>query len=331
MNDYLYSSARVRAMESALIGRERIEVLLGVKSTAELWDRLREFGVTVVTDPESREPLREETLLGILRGAYAAVEEMLPNDRYLALWRYRYDCNNVKAAIKGFARGIDPRSMMFDFGTVGVDDVIRMVETGSLEALPNRMRAAAVEATTVYAKTQDPQSIDLLLDRACFADMLSAAVASGCAFAEELVRTMIDLTNILMTVRLLRMKRRELGPGLLRNAMLEGGWLSRDEMEALYASGELAMWERLLYSRYDRFAEAVRAGNGTLSAIERAADNTRMHRLRDAKMIAFGPEVMIAFLLAHEAEVQNLRILFAGREAGLSAETLRERMRDSYV
>ena len=329
MNDYLYDSARVRSLENALIGRERIEQLLATKSVEEMILRLNEMGVASVTDAEGRF-LREETLLQILRNAYGELSEAIGSNDELKLWLYPYDCNNVKAAIKGFFRKIDPRSMMFDFGTVGVEDVIRMVEEGSFTALPRTMREAAVQAMATYAKQRDPQKIDLLLDCACYADMLAAA--KNTPFALDLVTMRIDMTNLLTLVRILRMNSGEAGKMLLGDALIGGGTLAPQALLALYGSGEDAVWQMLTRNeRYEGLANTVNATARSLTDVERCIDNFLMARLREAKWVASGAEVLIGFLMAHEYDVKNLRILFASKQAGLPVQTIRERIRESYV
>lgn len=331
MTDYLYHSARVRALESGIVGRERLDKLLGADSEEECLALLREFGILPLTDTESGRFLREETLLGILRSAYGEIASMAPDERVLLLWRYPYDCNNVKAAIKGFVREIDPRSMMFDFGTVDAETVIGMVQAGDFTGLSEGMAAAAAEAMRVYAKTKDPQSIDLLIDAACYADMLSAASASGVEPAVELVREKIDLTNLLTTVRVLRMKNGENGKALLRESLLRGGKLSHAWLLSQFAAGEDALWDKLYYTEYEKLSVLVAASDKTLTAVERSCDNYLMQTLKEIKYVSFGAEVLIAFLQAHEYEVRNLRIILAGKAAGLSVNTIRERIRDSYV
>ena len=43
--EYMYASARMRAMENRLIGRERIELLVEARSSDEVMDKLAEFGL----------------------------------------------------------------------------------------------------------------------------------------------------------------------------------------------------------------------------------------------------------------------------------------------
>ena len=331
MADYLFGSANIRTLEHAIIGRERIERLLNTKTTDEAWDLLSDWGVDIIRNSENGKPMREETLLGILKGAYDRLSELAPDSDALRLWLYPYDCNNLKAAQKAFIRGIDSTSMLFDFGTLPATDIVKMVETGNYEGLPTNLQASAQSAMDEYAKTKNPQVIDLILDKACWRDMMETAKASGEAFVIRLVETRIDLLNVMIALRILRMKSGEVGKVLFADAFLEGGKLTREGLTDALNSGENALWESLRYSDYSRFAENFAKSDETLSTAEKLADNYWMSLILENKFVPDGLEVMIAFLAAHEYEVKNLRILLSGKEAGIPATTIRERIRDSYV
>ena len=331
MADYLFGSANIRTLENAIIGRERIDRLLNTKTTDEAWELLSDWGVQIVRNSESGKPMREETLLGILKGAYERLGELAPDSDALCLWLYPYDCNNLKAAQKAHIRGIDPTSMLFDFGTLSTTDIVKMVEMGSYEGLPANLQASAQTAMDEYAKTKNPQVIDLILDKACWRDMLDAAKASGEAFVIRLVQTRIDLLNVMIALRILRMKSGEVGKVLFADAFLEGGELTLESLTEALEKGEEALWESLRYSEYSRFAEGFAKSDATLCTAEKLADNHWMSLIMENKFVPMGLEVMIAFLAAHEYEVKNLRILLSGKEAGIPTATIRERIRDSYV
>ena len=330
MADYLFGSANIRTLENAIIGRERIERLLNTKTTTEAWELLADWGVNIVRNSDGN-PMREETLLGILKGAYARLMELAPDSDALRLWLYPYDCNNLKAAQKAFVRGIDPSSMLFDFGTIPAENIVKMVEAGNYEGLSTAMCKAAQEAMDEYAKTKNPQVIDLIVDKACWADMLAAAKASGEEFVIRLVQTKIDLLNVMIALRILRMKSGEVGKVLFSDAFLEGGKLARQGMIESMANGEEALISFVRYSSYAAFAEKFLASDKALSTAEKLADNYWMSLILENKFIPAGLEVMIAFLAAHEYEVKNLRIVISGKEAGIATATIRERIRDSYV
>lgn len=331
MADYLFGSANIRTLEHAIIGRERIERLLNTKTTDEAWGLLSDWGVHIVRNQESGKPMREETLLGILKGAYNRLGELAPNSEALRLWLYPYDCNNLKAAQKAFIRGIDPSSMLFDFGTLAASDIVKMVEMGNYEGLPANLQASAGKAMDEYAKTKNPQVIDLILDKACWLDMLAAANASGEALIIRLVQTKIDLLNVMIALRILRMKSGEVGKVLFADAFLEGGKVTFDSLMDSLSLGENALWESLRSSDYVRFAENFAKSDRALSTAEKLADNYWMSLILENKFVPDGLEVMIAFLAAHEYEIKNLRIVLAGKEAGIPTATIRERIRDSYV
>lgn len=331
MERYVFGSAQFRAKEVSLIGNERIVRLLEAGNLSRAIALLSEFGVRAQNDPKTGAFSREETLLGRLRETYAALLEVTENAEFLKLWLYPYDCNNIKAAIKCARRGIDPADLTFDFGTVELGDILYMAQTGDFEKLPKPFGDAAREASEAFSRTANPQWVDLILDRACYAAMLSSAKKSGVELAVRLVERKIDLTNLLTCIRLLRMRAGDAGESMLQNAFIEGGTLDVDEVMGFYRMGEANLWHRLEFSAYAPFAAAAGGEGATLTRVETAADNFFMELVKESKMIPYGAEPLIGYLIAAEFESRNLRIILAGFEAELDADTLRERIRNSYV
>jgi len=325
MADYLYATGRLRALEKALIGNDQMMLILDAKSESELRERLRECGL------ESTDGDWETALSTRLEAAYRVVGELCDSEAALRLWLYPYDCNNVKAAMKGFVRGIDPRSMTVDFGSASVSNVIGMVEKNDYSALSPAMRKAAPRAMEEYSKTKNPQVIDLIMDAACYADMLADAKESKVELVLKLVKTKIDLTNLLTCVRILRMKSGEIGKMLFRDAWISGGTLSFETVKTYFDGGEAFLWSELFHTAYAAWAEVSGSENATLTDVEREADNFFMELVRDVKYCSFGPEIPVAYLLAYEYEVRNLRIVIAGKRAALDAKVIRERIRRGYV
>lgn len=327
---YMFSSARIRAMENRMLGAESCERLLGARSSSEILTMLGEYGCRPVKKPDSEMPDREATLMSVLSDSFSEIEEMLPDPLAVRFLQYKYDCSNIKALLKCRARGIAPDGMLFPTGSVPEESITAAAESGDYSVLPTHMAAASSEAAEVFLKTGDPQQIDLILDRACFADMLDAAKKSGVPFSERLVRTNIDLTNAVMCVRVLRMNAGEAGRALLTDAFVDGGTLDREFWFSCFDSGERELWSRLAGTDYSAFA----AGCGvdtSLSGIERASDRFVMSVLREVKWMPFGAELSVAYLFALEYALKNVRIIMAGKDAGLDDKVIRERLRDMYV
>ena len=76
---------------------------------------------------------------------------------------------------------------------------------------------------------------------------------------------------------------------------------------------------RIAYDQQPRLREIDRQLRMTMAQAARA------------RRVPFGVEVVIGFVAAREAELSNVRIIMTGRMAGIPADTIRERLRESYV
>jgi V/A-type H+-transporting ATPase subunit C len=68
-----------------------------------------------------------------------------------------------------------------------------------------------------------------------------------------------------------------------------------------------------------------------LDYFDRLADDFVLDYVRGAKLISIGIEPLVGYMMAKENEVKIVRIILAGKLAGLSSETIRKRLRQSYV
>lgn len=335
--EYTYASARIRSLENRIVGRERMEILMESRSVEEALDRLAEYGC--VTAEEADAPLtsgkvasatREAMLLAVLREAFDEVEQAVPDPTVFRYLRYPYDCNNIKAAIKCGIRGIPAADLLFDFGTVPADRVETLLREGKYDAFPPAMAAAIPAAKDAFDRTADPRRIDTVLDKACYADMLTAAEGTGDDTLLSWVKTKIDLTNILTTLRILRMGMGSAGSAFLEETLIGGGVLEVSFFTKIYEEGETRLWEALSPTAYYRLA-FVEGDPRPLSAVEKACDDLYMTLVREGARIPFGAPVAGGYLMGCETAVKNIRIVLAAKEAGLDTSVLRERVRLSYV
>lgn len=331
--EYMYATARIRALEGSLIGRDRLYAMAESKSIDELYSMLAESGVTMVNEPVTDgEEVRvdiDATITHRTDELYALVRSIIPDPSLFDYLRYPYDCNNLKAAIKCGIRGVDPDDMLFEGGCVPASEAVRAVRDGDFRAFPAHMAQAAQDASEAYAKSGDPRKIDLILDRACYLDMEAAASCDD--FLSSLLSEKIDLTNILTCIRLMRSDSGMLAVKLMDEAFIPGGRLSEGFFRDAMDGGEGKLSDMLTYSAYSALTSSVDIKTSTLGEIECAADNLYMDSVCRAKMIPFGPAVVMGFLTAIEYETKNIRIIAAGRLASLAPDVIRRRIRRSYV
>ncbi len=326
--DYLVISARVKAMETGLLTRERMEQILEAKTDEEAAKILQECGYPELdaADPEAMDAAlsaaREGTLSDVMDGA--------PEPRYIELFKLKYDYHNVKALLKAEAMGTSADRMLMDMGRVSAAVLKEAVRSGELDSLPPMLASAVAEAREILDTTRDPQLSDIALDRWTYADMAALAEEVNSDFLRGYVAVQIDAANLRALVRTVRMGK---SPEFLRGVLMEGGEVATDGILTLSANRGSGMNE--VYGP-TRFAAAAEAGaealrGGPLTEFEKLCDDAVGDYLAGAQYVPFGEAPLVGYLAARETEYTNLRIILMGRGAGLPADVIRSRLRASYV
>ena len=324
--DYLAISARIKAMETGLLTRERMEQVLDARTDEEAVKILQECGYPELDarSPEAMDAAlsaaREATLSDVLDGA--------PDPRYIDIFKLKYDYHNIKAVLKAQAMDVSPDSMLMDMGRVGASELKEAVQTGRLDDLPETLAAAAAEAREVLDSTRDPQLSDIVLDRWCYQEMANVAQETGSDFLAGYVKIQIDAANLRALVRTLRMGK---SGDFLKTVLLEDGGISAEAVAAAGNSGALAevYGPTALQAAAEAGAEALRGG--PLTAFEKLCDDAVGDYLAGAQFVPFGEAPLLGYLAARETEYTNIRILLMGRGAGLPADVIRSRLRAGYV
>jgi len=326
--DYLVISARVKAMETGLLTRERMEQVLEARSGEEAVKILQECGYPEMdaADPEvldaALSAAREATLADLADGA--------PDPRYIDIFKMKYDYHNAKAILKAAAMDADPAHMLMDMGRVDAAELREAVRTGELDALPPLLAQAIGEAREVLDTTRDPQLSDIVLDRWYYRDMAQLAEDTGSAFLTGYVRAQIDAANLRALIRTVRIGK---NADFLKGVLFEGGDIAPDSILAVSAASGGGLEELYAPTRFQAAAEAGAAAlrGGPLTEFEKLCDDAVGDYLAGAQYVPFGEAPLVGYLAARETEYTNLRILLMGRSAGLPADIIRSRLRASYV
>ena len=325
--DYLTISARVRAMENRLVTRERMERMVEARSDDEAVKVLAECGYEELPALTNR---GLDELLSAARAAlYRELGGAVPDKRLVELFQMKYDYHNAKALVKGAAVGADADRLLMEGGRWSAAQVKEAFQRDSLREFTGPFRRAVVQARETLNGGNDPQLADFVLDRAYYAEMLQAAEAARSQFLLGYVRLSIDSANLRSAVRSARMGK---GADFLRRALIPGGNVSLDSITAAVTGrGELTQVFSHTYLEAAAASGAEAVKGGALTDFERLCDNALTAYLTQGKRVAFGEHPLIGYLYAKENELTTIRIILTGRRAGLDSDTIRERLRESYV
>ncbi len=327
--DYLALSTRVRAMESRLLTRERLERMIGARDAAEAAKVLSECGYGELTEltGEAVEELltRAQADLAHDLSSYAQTAAILP------VFQCTNDYHNAKVLVKGEALGWDEGRtgrLLMPGGRWAPEKLLKDFQKGGLEGCTDAFRQAVSRAREVLCASGDPQQVDFVLDRACYQELSALAEASGSPFLQGYAALLIDAVNLRAVVRCARLGR---GEDFLSQVLLDGGDVPAADLLAA-GGGDLArLYRGTPLAKAAELGQTLSApGSGGLTEFERLCDDGVMDYLRQARRVPFGEEPVIGYLCARQGEATAIRTVMSGRLAGLDGAVIRSRLRMTY-
>lgn len=323
--EYLYITAVIRAKELRLITSAQLDRMIEANSDSEALRVLEECGFDDMSDTLSAEKKLNDYFSEIL----AEIAKYIPNEGLVDIFRLKYDYHNAKVLIKAEASNIDGMRIMSTSGRFAPVDLHDAFIQGIQGPMTDIFSAALYEGKDVLARTKDAQQADFVLDRAYYNELRQIADESGSSFITGYCQLSVDVVNLKTAVRALRM---EMDYYALEAALIEGGNVETDNLVAIVKSGEgiSALFSAGALSEAGEAGERAVKGE-SLTEFERLCDNALVKYLKGAGMVSFGQAPVIAFIAAVEAEITAVRIVMNSRKCNLEPQTIRERLRESYV
>ena len=324
--DYLYSTTRVRALEKTLLTKERMERMMDAASEEDVRRILQDCGYNIV-DLGSSEGI-EAMLREKREETYSLLRTISPDDSLVKETQIPMDYHNLKVYLKAHAMGEDTPNLYSKDGRVSPEDLIRAIRQDRMKDLPEDMAASFEKAEQLLADTQDPQKMDFYLDQQCHKARVEAAKKTGIRFLEDLDKLRADSANLRILVRSYRLQK---DPAFVKTALFEGGNVSERILLEAYSQDLAIAFSTGPLVHAAELGEKAKKGETTLTEFEKAVDNAQTEFLRTARRVSFGPEPLIAYLIAREEELKAVRTILTGRLYQVDPALTRERLREAYV
>ncbi len=324
----MYASAKLRAAEGKDTAKARMDRLIECRSVPALLAAVIDLGFL---DEGTAPDTLEDALRYALDHAVTLVQNAVPEPEVYHFLLYKYDCSNLKVALKATILGRDYSELYFRCGTFSVEELTDRLAAEDFTGIPQHMAQAYVEARDTYAKTGEVRAIDLTLDRACFADIADNVKKYGVPLFLRYTKAKADLTNLQTAERLATgHAARETAAALMRRAYVPGGTLPAEDFFA--EDGSVRDYEELTaVLEDDALRELLTKVLSDKNPPDSAFDNYVYRLFSDLRFQPFGVEIPFWFLMIREAEIKNCRLIEAGLYAGLKPEEIRERVRIDYV
>jgi len=340
-SNYAYVNARVRSRWSALFTAEEYDTLIrmGPSEIARFMEETeygpeidalgsRHRGVDLIEYALNRNLARHFD--DLLRWAQGTLSDLV--SRYLR----RFDAWNVKTALRGVYSETDSAVIDDDFIRTGEFDealLSRLEESDSVEAVVEALDGTPFgdplrAALDDYEATGALVPLENAVDRTFYHALLrglNAATEAGTREFVKFLQAEIDFRNIRNAFRLLR-SGAAIEPA---EYYIEGGRLFEAAELASLVDNRDELVARLRASRYSEELEPA------LDRIESAETLIAFEHALDAGLLAYSDHLshvfplsvcpVLAYVLAKQREVDNIRAIARGRDVGLSeAEIERE-------
>lgn len=327
---YIQASTRVRMAEKNLLTQEQLFRMAEADSLESLNRLLSETSYQQAVQQLDKPEEYERMLSEELKNTYAFLYEISPDPRLVDLFSYRYVYHNMKVLAKEIIMEKEMQNLYIPLGDLPVDELKKGAEAGTL----NRIAPYGEELAAIlkeYEEHKEASRIDVLADQYFAKRLLATADALDLPIAEKYAKDTVDLYNVMI---LLRAKNLELSAEDFQRVALAGGNLYTPDVMNHYYDNQDQLIGRLnsmpigqsLQEGLSRFEQSKR-----LSSFEKTGEDHLLELAKATKLVSYGPEVLVSYLIAKENEIKNLRILYVSVRNGIPREKIKERLRNTYA
>ena len=268
----------------------------------------------------------EQVLSEVLNKTYKEAMEISPDKSLVEILSCKYDYHNLKVLVKEniLKEKFDSMYCMLDGNEI---EAFRELALKNDEGLSKDFK----ECLDFFETTNDPQDIDIFIDKKYFEKVLSLAEDFKLEMITEYFKAMIDFINLRTFIRC---RKQNQVKETLEKVLIKGGDIDTDKiLDMFYEDIEILPIKLKAYKIGRVLSKIVEEYKNTnsLNSFEKSMDDYLVEIVRKAKSIHYGAEVIFSFLFAKELEIKNLRLILVGKVNGLSADFIKERLREVYV
>lgn len=326
--DYAQGVVMARVYEKRLLDKGKLDKMIDAKDAEEAFKVLLDSEYIKSSDGVDSVKNYELLLKNETARAFKLGADMLQDKRILEILSLKYDYHNLKAMVKGKVSGKNLEELFIYSSENNPDKIKVQFENGHFTDTKSEFIKALRESESIYDETNDPQMIDIVMDKSYYAHLKEISNSLKIDLFDDYVSSSIDFFNISSMMRAVKMGKSQ---NFLNQILVEGGSisigrlisLSREDFDRLAISLKSEKVGRALIECIDEYKE-----KGSLGVVDNMRD-TYLSRLNsDSRFISFGPEPIFAYLVAKEKEISIVRLILIGKLNNIPSVKLRERLGD---
>lgn len=316
--EYAYAVARIRVNETSLLTTGDIEQLIAAVDVSAAERILADKGWSIPEGTDGPDAAEQE-----LAKSWALIADCVPDSSLLEALVVANDFFNLKAAIKCVFSGLSPERYYLTPALTDSAVITEAIRNADFALLPTHLAGPAQQAYEAVSRLESGQLAECILDRAGLEARLACSRKSQSALMVKIADLLAAAANIKIALRCRAMEKNE---QFALDSMCECSMDNRMLLAHAGTPDELA--EYLKETPYSFLAPSIKKG---FADLEKECDNVVVSWLEPAKYAALGPDPVIAYFYAKQAETKNVRIILSAKAGGVPAESILKRVRNIYV
>ncbi|MCD6109509.1 V-type ATPase subunit [bacterium] len=336
---FVQSVSWIRVLENQLLNGNELERMILAKDAKDAYKILNETDYSShIGDIEDVSSF-EEVINHGLADTKELINRIAPNKWIFNILWYRYDFHNMKVLLKAKHSEKsfeDIENLIFNFGAVPSLALKKYIFDGEEPSFglgeedEKYLKESIKLAEGDYLKSNDPQMIDIVLDKRFCKIINAIAEQSGNEFLIKFTKKYIDLKNIELFIRLKIQGREE---ALLEKGFINRGYIDKYRFSDSFRKDVNEFAEALKHTDYGSIISgAVKGYNDDKSFVklDKLSYDHLTNYIQQAKRMAMGPEPVFAYFWAKKNNALIIRSIMVGKLNEIEAEHIRKMVRDLY-
>mgnify|MGYP000934663805 CR=1 FL=1 len=328
-SSYPFASARVKAIETKLITKEKLNRLIEASDYDAAMRLLAEFGYGQSASSGAGCSF-EELIQKELAETDALLEALSPSDVFTRIMHAERDYFNLKVLIKLHMQEKPLDSFPLLPGNVPVETLRRAVSENNYQDLSDAMTEALQYIDRQFTAAADASIVGVALDRAYAKEIVSLLPQMKNPLVSAYFTAFFDMSNI---IALLRVRAAGLPRESYERVVTHGGSIDKRTLsEAFDLPNESLLAAVAKGSYYDVLAPAFEAyaKTGSLYMMEKARDDYLLSLLKEQRHDMFGIGPLMGYYIARQREAAAVRLVMTAKLGGVEMDVAASRLKELY-
>ncbi|NLY20727.1 MAG: V-type ATP synthase subunit C [Tissierellia bacterium] len=329
--EFVQASATTRVYEKSLLRRDQIDRMTDAKTIDDVFRILSETDYSERISKLDDKYDIDTFLDGEINHFYSEIYGVTTYKNIVDIMAIYYIYHNLKVIVKESIVDEDLERLYCKLRRDVTDEIRLTISRGEKLSETDKYRETVNRALEDYEVSKDPQRIDLIIDRCYYNHLNILSREINVPMLNRYSKNTIDFYNVKLT---LRAKSQNKKLDFVDEFLVAGGNINLDEFRLNYFDSIDSIISKLKNYDISPYLQKGLEGyksNGKISEFDKAMQNYQMDIAKESKRITYGPEVLFSYLVAKEAEVESIRVIFTAKINDLPPDEIRVRLRDLYV